>query len=331
MGRFSGKRVLVTGAAGFIGSHLCEALAREGAQVRAFFHYNALGFRGWLEASELASEFEYFPGDIGDGNAVREAVSGCDMVFHLAALIGIPYSYYAPDSYVRTNVAGTLNVLQAARALGVERVLHTSTSEVYGTARQVPIREDHPLQGQSPYSASKIGADKMAESFFLSFQTPVITCRPFNTFGPRQSARAVIPTVITQALAGDEVRLGALHPTRDLNYVANTAEGFMAAALGPDSALGETFNFGFGEEISIGDLARLIIELTGSKAEIVSDDARVRPGASEVERLIADNAKARDMLGWSPEVGLREGLERTIAWFRDPANLARYKPGEYAV
>ncbi|MEO1040300.1 MAG: SDR family NAD(P)-dependent oxidoreductase [Pseudomonadota bacterium] len=329
MGRFTGKKVLVTGAAGFIGSHLTEALVREGADVRAFYHYNALDQRGWLDQSDVKSELEYFSGDIGDANAVREAVRDRDIVFHLAALIGIPYSYYAPASYVRTNINGTLNVVQAAREFDIERVLHTSTSEVYGTALTAPITEEHPLQGQSPYSASKIGADKIAESYYLSFGTPVIVCRPFNTFGPRQSARAVIPTIITQALAGRDIKLGALHPTRDLNYVANTAEGFMAAALGSEKALGESINFGFGEEISIGDLAKMIVEIVGADCEISSTSERLRPEKSEVERLIAGNAKARELLGWEPQIGLREGLEKTVDWFR--GNLDRYRVGEYTV
>lgn len=331
MDRFSGRRVLVTGAAGFIGSHLTEMLVQEGASVRAFHRYTSTGSRGWLENSPHAGEIEFFQGDVADNDSVRKAVQGCDYVFHLAALIGIPYSYYAPSTYVMTNIVGTVNVLQAVREFGIARLLHTSTSETYGTARTVPIDENHPMQGQSPYSASKIGADKMAESYYLSFETPVVTCRPFNTFGPRQSARAIIPTVISQCLAGfEEIKLGSLEPTRDLNYVTNTVEGFLAAAVAPEGkSLGRTFNFGYSEDISIGDLARMIIELTGSSAEIVQDEKRLRPANSEVERLLADNSLAREKLGWEPEVGLREGLERTIEWFRD--NTGIYKPAEYAV
>lgn len=329
MGQFDGKKVLVTGSAGFIGSHLTERLVREGASVRAFYHYNSMGRRGWLENSEVADDIEFFAGDIGDPLAVHKAVQGCDYVFHLAALIGIPYSYYAPDAYVRTNVNGTLNIVQAAREAGVSRVMHTSTSEVYGTALVAPITEEHPLQGQSPYSASKIGADKIAESYWLSFETPVVICRPFNTFGPRQSTRAVIPTIITQALAGKDVKLGSLSPTRDMNFVSNTAEGFMAAALGPDKCLGESINFGLGEEISIGDLAHLIAEICGADIEITEDSERVRPANSEVERLLACNKKAKELLGWEPKVGVREGLERTVDWFRD--HLDRYRVGEYSV
>ncbi len=329
MGLFDGKKVLVTGSAGFIGSHLTERLVREGADVRAFYHYNSMGRRGWLEQSEVAPDIDFFAGDIGDALAVREAVKGRDYVFHLAALIGIPYSYYAPDAYVRTNVNGTLNVVQAAREEGVVRVMHTSTSEVYGTALVAPITEEHPLQGQSPYSASKIGADKIAESYWLSFETPVVICRPFNTFGPRQSTRAVIPTIITQALARRDVKLGSLTPTRDMNYVTNTVEGFMAAALGPETCLGESINFGLGEEISIGDLAKLIAEVCGADIQVLADEARVRPTNSEVERLLAANDKAKRLLNWTPKVGVREGLEHTVAWFRE--NLDRYRVGEYSV
>ena len=329
MGQFDGSKVLVTGSAGFIGSHLTERLVKEGATVRAFHHYNSMGRRGWLETSEVADDIEFFAGDIGDALAVREAVKGCDYVFHLAALIGIPYSYYAPDAYIRTNVIGTLNIVQAAREADVKRVLHTSTSEVYGTALVAPITEEHPLQGQSPYSASKIGADKIAESYYLSFGTPVVVCRPFNTFGPRQSTRAVIPTIITQCLAGKDVKLGSLTPTRDMNFVSNTVEGFMSAAHGPDESLGEAINFGLGEEISIGDLANLIAEICGADIQVTSDDKRIRPEKSEVERLLASNEKAKRLLGWEPKVGVREGLEKTVDWFRE--NLERYRVGEYMV
>jgi len=325
---WQGKKVLVTGAGGFIGSHLAEALCREGARVRALVHYNALGSRGWLDYSELSDELEILAGDIADADSVRQAVRGVDVVFHLAALIAIPYSYVAPASYVRTNINGTLNVLQAAREAGTGRVVHTSTSEVYGTALQVPISEEHPLQGQSPYSASKIGADKIAESYFCSFEIPVTTVRPFNTFGPRQSARAVIPTIITQCLSGKKVKLGSLSPTRDMNYVSNTAKGFMLAATAPE-AIGRTINLGSGKEISINDLAELIAQLTGAEIELESDDARVRPEKSEVERLLADNSLANELLGWTPEVDLKTGLQQTIDWLRE--NLDKYRPGVYVV
>ena len=325
---WSGRKVLVTGAGGFIGSHLSEQLAERGAGVRALVHYNALGRRGWLDHSPLADRIEVVAGDVTDRDSVRKAVEGVDTVFHLAALIAIPYSYGAPASYVRTNVEGTLNVLQAVRECGCRRMVHTSTSEVYGTARSVPIDEDHPLQGQSPYSASKIGADKMAEAFHCSFNVPVVTVRPFNTFGPRQSARAVIPTIITQCLAGETVKLGSLHPTRDMNFVANTVEGFIRAAE-VDAAVGRTFNLGSGREISIGDLAGLIARMTGSRVRIETDEQRIRPGASEVERLLASNTRAADVLGWSPRVSLEEGLEKTITWLRD--NLRHYRPGVYTV
>ena len=326
---WSGKRVLVTGAGGFIGSHLAEKLVEAGADVRAMVHYNALGTRGWLDHSAVQDEIDVVAGDIADRDSVRQAMASTEVVFHLAALIAIPYSYHAPASYVRTNVEGTLNVLQNARDLGVERILHTSTSEVYGTARIVPISEEHPLQGQSPYSASKIGADKLAEAFHLSFEVPVVTVRPFNTFGPRQSARAVIPAIITQCLAGKKsIRLGNLTPTRDLNYVGNTVDGFIAAAVAPD-APGQTFNLGSGREISIGDLAHLISSLVGVEIEIETDDQRVRPSGSEVERLLADASKARDVLGWSPQVTLEDGLQRTIDWLRN--HMGRYRPDEYTL
>jgi NAD dependent epimerase/dehydratase len=325
---FQDKKVLVTGAGGFIGSHLAERLVREGAQVRAMVHYNALGSWGWLDQSELTKDMEIYPGDITDAGSVSRALKDVEVVFHLAALIAIPYSYLAPASYVRTNVEGTLNVLNAAREQGIARVVHTSTSEVYGTAQFVPIKEDHPLHGQSPYSASKIAADKMAEAFFCSFDLPVVTVRPFNTFGPRQSARAVIPTIITQLLGGGGLKLGNLHPTRDLNFVDNTVDGFLAAALAPQ-ALGHTVNLGSGREISIGDLAQLIGKLAGVPVEITQDEQRLRPEASEVERLLADNHLAKELLDWEPRVGLEEGLERTIYWLKD--HLNRYRSGEYAI
>lgn len=323
-----GEVRLVTGAGGFIGSRLTERLVESGARVRAFVHYNALGTHGWLDSSPLASEVEVVAGDITDRDSVRDAMRGCEVVFHLAALIAIPYSYRAAASYVRTNVEGTLNVMQAARELGTGRVIHTSTSEVYGTARYVPIDEEHPLQGQSPYSATKIGADKIAEAFACSFGVPVVTVRPFNTFGPRQSARAVIPTIITQLFAGETVRLGNVHPTRDLNYIDNTVEGFLAAAEAP-GVVGQTINLGSGREIAIGDLAVLIAKLMGRPIRVEAENERLRPGDSEVERLLASNEKARALLGWAPRVTLENGLERTIAWIE--AHLERYRVGTYAV
>jgi dTDP-glucose 4,6-dehydratase len=324
---WQGKTVLVTGAGGFIGSHLTEALAAAGARVRAFVHYDALGGAGWLRGSPRERDLEVVAGDITDTESVAAAVRGVDVVFHLAALIAIPYSYRAPRSYVHTNVIGTLNVLTAARDLGVGRVVHTSTSEVYGTARYAPIDETHPLQAQSPYSASKIGADKLAESFHLSFNVPVVTVRPFNTFGPRQSRRAVLPTIIAQCLQGNTVRLGSLTPTRDLNYVENTVAGFIAAGAAPDVA-GRTLNLGSGREISIGDLARLVARLLDKDVTLECDAQRVRPEGSEVERLLADNTLARTLLGWTPRVSLEDGLRRTIAWFRDHAAS---RPADYVV
>ena len=328
MGSFDGKKVLVTGAGGFIGSHLAEHLVREGASVRSMVHYNALGKRGWLDHSDLAGDMEILAGDITDRDSVRAGVKGCDIVFHLGALIAIPYSYQAPRSYVRTNIEGTLNVLQAALDEGAQRVLHTSTSEVYGTALFVPITEEHPLQGQSPYSASKIGADKMAEAFAASFELEVVTVRPFNTFGPRQSMRAVIPTIISQCLRGNDVRLGAVSPTRDLNFVQNTVEGFCAAALSPNAS-GQTINFGSGREISVGDLALLIGKMLGKDVNILCEQERLRPSKSEVERLLACNKKAKTLMGWEPRVSLEEGLEKTIAWIQQ--NAEHYQAKGYVV
>lgn len=328
-----GKKVLVTGADGFIGSHLVESLLDAGCAVRAFVYYNSFGSWGWLDSlpKQKLMNVEIFSGDIRDPNGVRTAIKDTDTVFHLAALIGIPFSYHSPDSYIDTNVKGTLNVLQAARDLGVGRVIVTSTSEVYGTARYVPIDEKHPLQGQSPYSASKIGADKIAESFHLSFGLPVITARPFNTYGPRQSARAIIPTIITQLMAGaKQIKLGSLHPTRDLNFVSDTCAGFIELA-GSNAAVGKTVNIGSGREISVGDLARLIMTVTGRKATIVESKERHRPVNSEVERLLADNRLIRKITSWKPKVPLEKGIELTAQWFSDPGNLSRYKCDIYNV
>lgn len=325
------KKVLVTGAGGFIGSHLVERLVAEGAHVRAMVHYNGRGFQGNLELlpASVQSHVEVIAGDIQDPFFVRSAVQGVDTVFHLAALIAIPYSYVAPAQYAAVNVLGTVNVLQACRDLGVERIVHTSTSETYGTAQYVPIDENHPLQGQSPYSASKIGADKLAESYYRSFDLPVVTVRPFNTFGPRQSARAVIPTVISQALAGfDMIKLGSLDPVRDLTYAGDTARGFVAAARA-DQAVGRVVNLGNGRGISVGDLAHRILRLCNSSAAISCDDQRIRPDKSEVMQLICDNSLAADLLDWRPEISLDEGLEQTIRFVHDHPDL--YRPEVYTV
>jgi NAD dependent epimerase/dehydratase len=322
-----GKRVLVTGADGFIGSHLVEALLAKGCHVRAFVYYNSFNSWGWLDtlAPSVLQQLDVFAGDVRDPNGVRTAMEGCEVVFHLAALIAIPFSYHSPDSYVETNIRGTLNVLQAARQFDVGRVLVTSTSEVYGTARYAPIDENHPNQGQSPYSASKIGADRIAESFYRSFGTPVVIARPFNTYGPRQSARAVIPTIVTQLLQGEvELRLGSLAPTRDFNFVSDTVRGLVA--LGEcDSAIGEEVNIASGTEHTIGDVAQLLIQELNPSARIQQEDERLRPEASEVYRLIGDNSKIRKLAGWQPEIDLQAGLTETVRWFREPANLARYK------
>ena len=329
------KRVLVTGSDGFIGSHLTERLVRDGCEVRAFVYYNSFNSWGWLDkcAPEVKGKFEVFAGDIRDPHGVRTAMEGCDTVFHLAALIAIPYSYHSPDTYIDTNIKGTLNVLQAARETQAERIIHTSTSEVYGTAQYVPIDERHPLQAQSPYSATKIGADQIALSFHRSFATPVTVVRPFNTYGPRQSARAVIPTVITQLAAGARaLKLGDTRPTRDFNHVSDTVEGFVAAGRS-ERAVGEVVNIGSGYEIAIGDTARLIGEIMGVPVAIETEAERLRPEASEVFRLCADNRRARELLGWEPRLagadGLRRGLAETIDWFTDPANLAHYKADIY--
>lgn len=335
--KLDGKRILVTGADGFIGSHLTERLVARGCEVRAFVQYNSLGSWGWLDESpvDVRRSLDVFAGDIRDPHGVRTAMTGCDVVLHLAALIAIPYSYHSPQTYVETNVLGTLNVVQAARDLGVARVVHTSTSEVYGTARFVPITEDHPLQGQSPYSASKIGADQIALSFHAAFGTAVTVIRPFNTYGPRQSARAVVPTVISQIAAGaHEIRLGALHPTRDFTFVTDTARAFEALAE-CDAAVGQVVNAGSGFEVSIGDTAQAIIDLMGREVAIVADEQRLRPEASEVERLWADSQRMRRLTGWTPGYGggegFRRGLQETIDWFSDPANLARYKTDRYVL
>lgn len=325
---WSGKSVLVTGADGFIGSHLVEKLAQRGAKTRALVYYNAFGGRGWLDGLGCRDRVEVVAGDVGDRDSVGRAMQGAEVVFHLAALVGIPYSYQAPESYVRTNVQGTLHVLQAAHGLGLERVIHASTSEVYGTARYVPMDENHPLQAQSPYAATKIGADKLVEAFHRSFNLPAVIVRPFNTFGPRQSARAVVPAIITQCLAGSTLCLGNLHPTRDLNYVGDITEGFLMAAAS-DKAVGKTINLGSGSEISIGELARLIAKLMHKEMKVSLDAERLRPAESEVERLLADSALARDLLGWQPRVSLEEGLRISIDWFEK--NLGTYRTGIYEI
>ena len=330
-------KILVTGADGFIGSHLTEALVRAGHEVRAFVLYNSFNSWGWLDrcAADVAGKFEVFSGDIRDPNGVRTAMQGCDAVLHLAALIAIPYSYHSPDTYVDTNIKGTLNVVQAARDLNISKVIHTSTSEVYGTAQFVPITERHPLEGQSPYSASKIGADQIAMSFYRSFNTPVTILRPFNTYGPRQSARAVIPTIITQIARGKrQIKLGATRPTRDFNYVSDTVSGFIAA-LNAERCTGEVINLGSNYEISIGDTAQTIAALMSAEIEIITDDQRLRPNKSEVERLWACNQKARELLDWSPEfaglAGFRRGIAATIAWFGEAENLSAYKTEIYNI
>lgn len=327
--------VLVTGADGFIGSHLTETLVRQGYKVRAFVYYNSFNSWGWLDqcSQDVKGKFEVFAGDIRDPHGVKEAMKNCDAVIHLAALIAIPFSYHSPDIYIETNVKGTLNILQSARELGVKRIVHTSTSEVYGTAQFVPISEDHPLQGQSPYSASKIAADQLAFSFYTSFNLPVITIRPFNTYGPRQSARAVIPTIIAQIANGVRiVKLGSVTPTRDFSYIKDTVSGFVSA-LTYEGGLGEVFNLGSNFEISINETAKLIGDIMGADIEIVSDNVRLRPEKSEVERLWADTTKAKEILGWKPtfikQDGFRRGLLETIDWFVKADNLRTYKSGIY--
>lgn len=332
-----GRKILITGADGFIGSHLTEELIRRGHDVRAFALYNSFNSWGWLDQApiEIRNELDVFSGDIRDPYGVKQAMKGCDIVLHLAALIAIPYSYHSPDTYVDTNVKGTLNIVQAARELGISKIIHTSTSEVYGTARFVPITEEHPLQGQSPYSASKIGADQIAMSFYSSFNAPVSIIRPFNTYGPRQSARAVIPTIITQIANGArKIKLGSLHPTRDFNYVSDTVSGFIAVAES-ERSVGEVINIGSNYEISIGETVALIADIMNAQVEIETDDIRMRPDKSEVERLWADNRKAFNLTGWQPRYsgkdGLRRGLTETIEWFSNPVNLACYKADRYNI
>lgn len=325
------KKILVTGADGFIGSHLVEHLLAEGYKVRAFVFYNSFNSWGWLDTlpEKIKRSLDVFAGDIRDPHGVKTALQGCDAVMHLAALIGIPYSYHSPDTYIDTNIKGTLNVLQAARDLKVARVLQTSTSEVYGTAKFVPITEEHPLQGQSPYSASKIGADQLALSFYASFGTPVTVVRPFNTYGPRQSARAVIPTIITQIAKGAKtIKLGSVHPTRDFSFVKDTVRAY-TACFKSQKTVGETINFGSNFEISVGKTAKLIAELMGAKIKIETDDVRIRPSKSEVERLWADNSKAKKLAGWAPKYagmdGFKRGLTETIQWFTESGHLKQYK------
>ena len=332
------KKILVTGADGFIGSHLVEELVKSGYNVRAFVLYNSFNSWGWLEtiSPEILKSVEVFSGDIRDPHGVRVAMDGCSHVIHLAALIAIPYSYHSPDTYVETNVKGTLNILQAAKDLGVEKLVHTSTSEVYGTAKFVPITENHPLQGQSPYSASKIGADHLAYSFYTSFDLPVIIARPFNTYGPRQSARAVIPTIITQIIQGNTtIKLGSVKPTRDFNYVKDTVSGFISALGSKNEFNGEVFNFGSNYEVSIEDTVKIIADIMGENIEIITDDIRLRPDGSEVERLWAENFKAKNLLGWNPNYsgieGFKRGLAETIDWFSDTKNLKSYKTDIYNI
>lgn len=325
------KKIMVTGADGFIGSHLVESLLGEGCVVKAFVYYNSFNSWGWLDTlpKNNINKIEIFTGDVRDPNGVRIAIKGMDVVFHLAALIAIPYSYHSPDSYVDTNIKGTLNILQACRDCNVERVLVTSTSEVYGTAKYVPIDEKHPMQGQSPYSATKIGADRLAESFYKSFNLPVTIVRPFNTYGPRQSARAIIPTIITQLLSGSkEIKLGSLAPTRDFTYVKDTCRGFVKIAKS-DVTVGQEINVASQEEVSVGDLAKNIIEIVGTDAKIITDSQRLRPDKSEVERLLGDNKKIKELCGWKSQVSLRDGLKNTIDWFKNNSN--RYKSDIYNI
>lgn len=331
MSLWTGRRVLVTGAGGFIGSHLVESLVREGAEVRAFVRYNSRGDAGLLGQlpAEVRNEIDIIAGDLRDPQAIDQAVRDTTIVFHLGAIISIPYSYVHPYETAETNFMGTLNVLLAARTHGIERLVHTSTSEVYGTAQHVPMAEDHPLQGQSPYSASKIGADKMAESFYRAYDLPVVTVRPFNTFGPRQSARAVIPTIITQALTASRIRLGSLETRRDFTFVSDTVNGFLRAADAPGDVLGQEINLGTGQDVSIGELAELVIGLTGRPLPIETEEQRLRPEKSEVMRLLSDNSLARECLGWQPETSLEAGLAQTIAWIEQ--HLDFYRIGRYEI
>lgn len=330
-----GERVAVTGADGFIGSHLVEALVERGHKVRAMAQYNSAGSWGWLDdmRPEVAENVEVVLSDVRDSGAVLDFCRDASVLFHLAALIAIPYSYLAPRSYVDTNVMGTLNVLEAAKALETPRVVVTSTSETYGTARSVPMTEEHPLQGQSPYSATKIAADKLAESYYLSFELPVVTLRPFNTYGPRQSARAVIPTIISQIASGmDTIRLGDLSPTRDFNFVTDTAAAFLSVGFAPGSTVvGQAFNAGSGSETSVGDLVRTIARVMGREVAVEVEDQRIRPAGSEVQRLVCDSTRLREATGWSPQHDVTSGLTLTAEWFRDPRNLARYRPDQYNV
>lgn len=327
---FENRTVLVTGAGGFIGSHLVDRLVREGAKVRAFVRYNARGDAGLLRFinPKIYEELEIIPGDLRDVEAMHVAAKGVDTIFHLGALIAIPYSYDHLREVVETNVMGSLNVLLSAREMNVRRVIQTSTSEVYGTARYAPIDEKHPLQAQSPYSASKIGADKLSESLYHSFNLPVVTLRPFNTYGPRQSARAIIPTIITQALTRDEVHLGSLDPVRDFTFVSDTVDGFMKVAVADEKVLGEEINLGTGEMISIGDLVTVIFDLLGKQPKVITDTQRLRPPKSEVFKLQSNNAKAGELIGWTPQVSLRAGLQQTIEWISQ--HLSHFQPDEYA-
>lgn len=326
-------KVLVTGAGGFIGSHLVEGLLKRNCDITALVHYNSFNRWGWLDylPEDLKKRIHVFSGDLRDPNGMREAMNGCEVVFHLAALIGIPYSFHSPDVYIDTNIKGTLNILQAARQLNVKKIIHTSTSEIYGTAQFVPITEEHPVNPQSPYAASKAGADFLALTFYRSFHTPVVVVRPFNTYGPRQSARAIIPTIITQVLAGKkEISLGSLTPTRDLNFVKDTANGFIAAAES-DIAMGEVVNLGSNFEISIGDLVKKIAGIMGATIEVNRASDRIRPGKSEVGRLWADNKKAMKLFGWAPGYSLEQGLEETINWFKSEGSMQFYKPDLYNI
>lgn len=327
------EKVLVTGADGFIGSHLVERLVQKGLDVRAFVFYNSFNSWGWLDSidKKILKNIEIYQGDIRDPNSIRDALKDIDIVFHLAALIAIPFSYMSPDSYVDTNIKGTLNVLQASKLLNTKRILVTSTSEVYGSAKYVPIDEKHPLQGQSPYSASKIGADKISESFYRSFNLPISIVRPFNTYGPRQSARAVIPTIITQLLSGEEeIKLGSLSPTRDFTYVKDTIEGFIEIAKS-DLTIGEEINIASAKEISIKDLAEELIKQINPNAKIISDDNRFRPEKSEVTRLLGDNTKIKSLTNWRPEYSFKDGIRETIEWFKSCENLSKYKSNIYNI